>query len=731
MNRQATVADVWSLTMALAVPLMLVLLIFKAMVVSHWDQPSGANWETLVRFFVADLSLTRLMGFGLIGFVIGWLFKPRVWWRGPVGFIAAVFLAVATMALRMWVDGRSAWESGILRASASEIMNMLKIAWEDMLFSALFALLAFAMLWVTSTRFRRAGVTLVGFTWLLLLTLIGWELAYYFKTGGTGSGQLVLYLIEQRAKLAGIIGGELDSETLLAMLAPYAAVPLAWGLWLHWRGARNNRPQGLAAQAETVSRKPARHAGDAARLAAGVALLLAGSAALPVQPPSTHYSRFSTNTFFTVGRDLFGVSAHGTVPEEVLRKAKALQPYADVKQIRLVAGEQIKRLNVVVIMLESVRADKTSVHAPELGTTPFLSQLAHRGLMVENMHAVLPRTANAWISVLTGTHGTDLGGVGEWARADKEPLFHSSLARLLRPLGYKSAFFTPTHLDVESDHKVMAGFGFDKVSLDVDLDATAFERPISWGFEDRAMLKPILQWMKERRDARENALTVVMTNIVHHPYKAPSTWPLVDFPAVTNPQLNAYLNCLRYIDQWLRELFDGMGSMGALEDTVVVIVGDHGESFGERGGERQHLKVLNREVTHVPAVIVAPNLAPSRVKGYRQQIDLLPTVTELLGLRVEGGYLSGSSLLAADRPDRHMFHATHQPQTLLAAYRDGLKFIYSYRRVPMMAYDTRNDPLELHNIAASLPQTLLDDAETEMLVWSARTRLDMIQQAKR
>ena len=717
-------------TMALTVPLLLVLLISKAVVVSHWDQTTGLNWERLVDFFVIDSSLVRLAGLGLIGLAVGLVLKRRVWWAGPAGFGAGVALAIAAIATRMWISGRPASASGILRGAAAESMNALKIVCEDVAFAGAFALLAFAVLWVTTRNLRRMGPAVVALVWLVLLTLSGWELAYYLKTGGTGSGQLLTYMFEQRAHLGGIIGSELDRETVVAILAPYLAIPLAWRLWPRLRSQSKRETQGTGHAAGLTPPKQPHNLANATRLAFGVGLLFATSMALPVQPPSTHYSRFAANTFLTIGRDLFGASVQTIPPHEVSHKAMEHPPYADVRHIRLVANEQSKRWNVIVIMMESVRADKTSVNAADLATTPFLKELSERGVMVEDMNAVFPRTANAWISVLTGTHGADLRGVADWARASKEPLFQSSLARLLRPLGYKSAFFTPTHLDVESDRSVMAGFGFDKVSLDVDLDAKLWEHPTSWGLEDRAMLAPALRWIKDRRDASENSLAVIMTNIGHTPYKMPRSWPLVDFPGVTNPQLHDYLNCLRYIDQWARELFDGLRAMGALEDTVVVILGDHGESFGERGGERMHLKVLNREVTQVPAVIVAPNLAPARISGYRQQIDILPTIAELLGLKIEGGYLPGRSLLAVGLPNRRAFHSTHQPQTLLATNREGRKFIYSFGRTPMKVYDTATDPLEVRDIADSISRQELDDAEADMLIWSVRTRLDMLQPAQ-
>ncbi|MDM0068069.1 sulfatase-like hydrolase/transferase [Variovorax sp. J31P207] len=83
-------------------------------------------------------------------------------------------------------------------------------------------------------------------------------------------------------------------------------------------------------------------------------------------------------------------------------------------------------------------------------------------------------------------------------------------------------------------------------------------------------------------------------------------------------------------------LMQGYEALGVLDDTVFVFLGDHGQLFGEHGLS-QRFNAIYQEGIHVPAILYAPGLiTPNRrISGSRQQIDILPTVVELLGYRIE------------------------------------------------------------------------------------------------
>ncbi|MDX1429750.1 MAG: sulfatase-like hydrolase/transferase, partial [Rhodothermales bacterium] len=185
--------------------------------------------------------------------------------------------------------------------------------------------------------------------------------------------------------------------------------------------------------------------------------------------------------------------------------------------------------------------------------------------------------------------------------------------------------------------------------------------------------------------------------------------------------LAAYDASWAYLDHQIGRLFDQLEARGILDETVVVIVGDHGEAFGEHG-LRFHSAVPYDEVLKVPAVIFAPGrIAPgSRATGLRQQTDLLPTVAEVMGARVEGGRLPGVSLLSEVPDSRTLYHAGWIENQSMAVRRGSRKFVYHFGRRPIEVFDTERDPLETSPEELESQSAAARDVAADLHLWRAR-----------
>src|SRR5690606_33638062 len=100
----------------------------------------------------------------------------------------------------------------------------------------------------------------------------------------------------------------------------------------------------------------------------------------------------------------------------------------------------------------------------------------------------------------------------------------------------------------------------------------------------------------------------------------------------------------------------GLDARGLLESTAIVIMGDHGDAFGEHG-PRQHTLALYEETLHVPMLVHLPGgaRAGERVRGPRQEIDVLPTIADILGFEIEGGRAPGRSVFEETPIGRRLF----------------------------------------------------------------------------
>jgi arylsulfatase A-like enzyme len=389
------------------------------------------------------------------------------------------------------------------------------------------------------------------------------------------------------------------------------------------------------------------------------------------------------------------------------------------------AGAGARPLNVVIVMLESVRASATSVYAPALHTTPYLAELANSSLVVDQMYAVIPRTSAAWVAILQGLVPSTNSALMTWAIRQATASDSPSLPRLLRPHGYRSAFFVPTHLNYENEGQIIRNMGFDQV---VSLDHfKGVQRVNYFGVEDRHLLGPVMDWVDQADRDHQPFVLSIMTNVGHHKYDVPQTWPHRTYSPSSDPDFNNYLNCVAYIDNFLRELMAGLATRRVLDSSVVLIVGDHGEAFGEHGA-RQHAMSLYEESLHVPMLIHAPRLYPrgGRVGGVRQQIDIVPTVAELLGLQMTGARLPGSSLLQPVPADRRLYFSSILEDVALGLRVGSHKYIYNFGRTPTEAYELDSDPAERHDKANTLSAAGRRAIESDLQDWYERGRQAMV-----
>ena len=113
------------------------------------------------------------------------------------------------------------------------------------------------------------------------------------------------------------------------------------------------------------------------------------------------------------------------------------------------------------------------------------------------------------------------------------------------------------------------------------------------------MIDPILSWVETQRKSNNPFLLTVMTNVGHQNYTIPSSWNRQEFTSGDNEDYSNYLNCIAYIDDFLKQLFNEFQRCGIYKDTIFFVLGDHGDSFGEHGTKLRALSMYE-EALHIP-----------------------------------------------------------------------------------------------------------------------------------
>ncbi len=341
-------------------------------------------------------------------------------------------------------------------------------------------------------------------------------------------------------------------------------------------------------------------------------------------------------------------------PRVALLLASALA-FAGCRRARRPAGA-----NVVLISIDTLRADHLSCYGYGRRTTPNIDRLAHEGTLVTQAYASSSWTVPSHMTMLTGLppsrHGVDRPGRS--LASD-----HVTLAERLRGAGYQTAAFVsgPTlHRAFGFDHgfdtydNTMAFVRRDFVGGDPTMPSEQAQRRAHQAVTGPRVQAAVERWLDH--DARPPFFLFVHLWDPHYDYIPPPPYDTrfdpdyhgdFDFSDVPfNPRINAHMpererqhlvalydGEIAATDAVVGALCDALKRHGWLADTLLVVSADHGEEFFDHG-HKGHMRTLFEEMIHVPLVIRFPGRVPAgrRLDAVFASIHLMPTILGLLGL---------------------------------------------------------------------------------------------------
>ena len=379
---------------------------------------------------------------------------------------------------------------------------------------------------------------------------------------------------------------------------------------------------------------------------------------------------------------------------------------------RFAETPRTSRRNVVIVFLESTRARSTTPYNEDLNTTPFLAWLSDESLMFDRAYAVVPHTSKALVASLCGVPPPL-----DTQRTESEPdaIPARCLPELLEDHGYRTAFFQSATENFERRPQLVENLGYEDFYSTEDMSKEGFEKANYFGYEDDIMLEPSEEWLQHNR--KQPFLATYLTVTAHHNYVVPETYGERKF--ARDEELNRYLNTVRYQDYFLRNLFDQYRELGLYEETTFIVFGDHGEGFDEHG-LKQHDNTIYDEGLRIPLFIHQPGQweGGERVEPAVNELDVLPTVAELLGYEIHGGAYPGSSMLSPPE-HRTLMASCYHEHTCLASIHDDEKYIYHYGNMADEYFDLSSDPYERNNIIEQQSEKKVQDLRDDLLSWES------------
>ena len=351
-------------------------------------------------------------------------------------------------------------------------------------------------------------------------------------------------------------------------------------------------------------------------------------------------------------------------------------------------------LNLVVITLDTTRADRLGAYGRGNAGTPNFDALAQQGAQFDHASTAAPLTLPAHSTLFTGRfppqHGVrDNGG---YYLSDKE----QTLAETLKASGYATGGFIAAYV---LDSKWGIAQGFDTYFDDFDLSKYkvfsmgAIQRP------GNEVVDKALPWMDQHRGAPFFAWIHLYD--AHAPYDPPE-------PFKSQYSRDPYQGEISFADAQVGRVVQFLRDRDLFDRTVIVVMGDHGESLNDHG-EEGHGFFVYESVVHVPLVMHTPysKMQGRRVSDPVRSVDVMPTVLDLLGVpKPSGVVIDGQSvtpLITGAKPDlgleayaEAVYPLHHFGWSDLRALRQGRYKLIAAPRPEL--YDLQDDPTEATNL---------------------------------
>jgi len=400
------------------------------------------------------------------------------------------------------------------------------------------------------------------------------------------------------------------------------------------------------------------------------------------------------------------------------------------------SGPVAKGYNVILISIDTLRADHVGAYGYARATSPTIDALASSGVMFRHTTSTTSWTLPAHLSMLTGRSLLGHGVVDDdHMLGDDVP----TLAESFQRAGYATgAIVSAPYLE--------SRYGFARGFDDYD------DHTIQWsthGESYKHVTAPLVQktaetWLEQH--AKGRFFLFLHYWDPHYDYAPGPPYDTMFDPDYRgdltgdnyyfNPRVNRKMNRrdlehiialydgeIRLVDDHLAMLRGTLERLGVTARTVIVVTGDHGEEFFEHG-YKGHQRSLYEESVRVPLVVNVPGVTPARrvVETETSLIDVMPTILALTGLPipagVEGVEMADIAFAGAPEHERHTVSELYRTDALnvQVSVRDGAhKLIQHMNRPRMESYDLSLDPAEAVKTPGSAPW--VGPLSSELLGW--------------
>jgi arylsulfatase A-like enzyme len=377
--------------------------------------------------------------------------------------------------------------------------------------------------------------------------------------------------------------------------------------------------------------------------------------------------------------------------------------------------------NVVLIVVDALRADHLGIYGYERDTSPNLDRLASRGVLFRNAYSSASMSKPALSSLLTSMHPSSHNALDEWGVLADQAL---TLTEVLKASGYRTMLYDGGNPYLAPEFRLDQGFDLNSRVIGARPLTDAFLRALPELKRDKFFA--YLHYMDVHTPYAVHDYNTLFKDEISS--KLGLVWgpeakvaiSLDDVARIGREDPDARVSLIalydgeiRSMDDQVQRVIDGLAEHGLLEDTLVIFTADHGEQLWDHDGFG-HGNMLYEEGIRVPLMLFGNGLAAADVTTRVRLIDVFPTLMESIGDDVAGRSVDGESLWptlrgdVADRPVFSMLGSRRRGQFYYSLIHEGMKLHYFIdgENVDRGLFDLKSDPHERVNIAAIQPEVV-------------------------
>jgi phosphoglycerol transferase MdoB-like AlkP superfamily enzyme len=396
---------------------------------------------------------------------------------------------------------------------------------------------------------------------------------------------------------------------------------------------------------------------------------------------------------------------------EITDDMEPFDPALGIKlETSIVSSKDHNVKNVLFIILESAGASYFDGYGGTYQLSPNLNKYASQALMFDQMYAHAPATNLSLASIL----GSMYPYLSYKSLTQEAPdVDHPTLSSVLKNKGYRTSFFSSADLRFQNCNQFLAHRDFDRVEDFSTIKCSEQFQNINFkelnGIDDMCLADCLTSWIDE--DSTQNFFSMIWTVQGHYPYYFAKKEE--DF-GVSNFSMNRYLNCLKHNDELIGEVMKGLEERGLASATLVVVVGDHGEAFGQHK-QYGHGTAIYEENLRVPLYFINSTLfhgeRKSDIAGMK---DLATTALSVIGVNIPPIW-HGRDLLSTNSDEAFFF--APWSDYLFGYRKDNMKFIFNESQNTVEVYDLSTDPNEKINLAQQGMTKEVADARKRVAAW--------------